>query len=423
MEHKMFQKEKRKIHMKTFDTNFKLVLISQIISLFGINILRFALLLFILDLTQSAAIFGAVTAITQIPVVAFAMIGGIMADRLDKKKQVVILDFSKAVMCFILLFIFLTRTYNLINLTIFIFLLMVTVTIFTPLLSAATPSIVEPEVLVDANGAIQGINAISDLLGFVLGGILMATIGVTNIVLFSGIFFLISTVIDLFIKIPFEKQAQKEKQGILKMIRSDIRLSYVYLRKENPVLLKMTSIVAVLAMLMFPLMSVGLPYVVRITFGASEQMLGLSQGVAMAGMLVGGLLAGKLKRWLTLKYFHRWIIVSAIIGLSLALAVYYPLFPSSTLLPFWIFTLGFMLIMVVVCLTNILLMTLAQEKTPTHLLGKVIAFVMMATSIATPFGQYLYGVITEVLGANQYFLYLGVMVIVIVMGLVSKKVL
>ena len=409
--------------MKTFDTNFKLVLISQIISLFGINILRFALLLFILDLTQSAAVFGGVTAITQIPTIVFAMIGGIMADRLDKKKQVIILDFSKAVMCFILLFIFLTGTYNLMNLTIFIFLLMVTVTLFTPLLSAATPSIVKPEVLVDANGAIQGINAISDLLGFVLGGILMATIGVTNIILFSGIFFLISTIIDLFIKIPFEKQAQEEKQGIFKMIGSDIKLSYVYLRKENPVLLKLTSIVAILAMLMFPLMSVGLPYVVRITFGASEQMLGLSQGIAMAGMLVGGLLAGKLKRWLTLRYFHRWITVSAIIGLSLALAVYYPLFPGSTLLPFWIFTLGFMLIMTVVCIVNILLMTLAQEKTPTHLLGKVIAFVMMATSVATPFGQYLYGVITEVLGASQYFLYLGVMVIVIVMGLVSKKVL
>ena len=409
--------------MKTFDTNFKLVLISQTISLFGINILRFALLLFILDLTRSAATFGAVTAITQIPIIVFAMIGGIMADRLDKKKQVVILDFSKAVMCFILLFIFLTGTYNLINLTVFIFLLMVTVTIFTPLLSAATPSIVKPEVLVDANGAIQGINAISDLLGFVLGGILMATIGVTNIVLFSGIFFLISTVIDLFIKIPFEKQVREERQGILKMIGSDIKLSFVYLRKENPILLKITSIVAVLAMLMFPLMTVGLPYVVRITFGASEQMLGLSQGVAMAGMLVGGILAGKLKRWLTVKYFHRWIIVSAVIGLSLSLAVYYPLFPSSTLLPFWIFTLGFMLIMVVVCLTNILLMTLTQEKTPTHLLGKVVAFVMMATSVATPVGQYLYGVMTEVLGTRQYFLYLGVMVVVMGMGMISKKVL
>jgi len=149
----------------------------------------------------------------------------------------------------------------------------------------------------------------------------------------------------------------------------------------------------------------------------------LSQGVAMAGMLVGGILAGKLKRWLTVKYFHRWIIVSAVIGLSLSLAVYYPLFPSSTLLPFWIFTLGFMLIMVVVCLTNILLMTLTQEKTPTHLLGKVVAFVMMATSVATPVGQYLYGVMTEVLGTRQYFLYLGVMVVVMGMGMISKKVL
>jgi MFS family permease len=409
--------------MKTFDTNFKLVLISQTISLFGINILRFALLLFILDLTRSAAIFGAVTAITQIPLVVFPMVGGIMADRLNKKKMVVVLDFMKAVMCFILLFVFLTGTYTLTILTTFIFIIMITVTIFTPLLTAATPSIVRDEVLVDANGAIQGINAISDLLGFVLGGILVATIGVVNIILFSGIFFIISTVIDLFIKIPFIKQKKIKGQGLWKMITDDIKVSFLYLKNENPVLLKLSLIVAILAAVMMPLLTVAMPYIVRIGFGASETMLGVSQGTAMTGMLLGGLLAGKLKKVLILKHFHKWVIFSALLVLPLAISVYHPLFPGSYLLPFWIFTLGFMIIMTVVCLINILLMTLAQEKTPTNLLGKVIAFIMMVTSLLTPVGQYVYGTIAQALFSRQHLLFVGVGVIVLVMGLISKKVL
>lgn len=44
--------------MKSFNKNFYLIIIGQIVSLFGASILRFALSLYILDLTGSAIIFG-----------------------------------------------------------------------------------------------------------------------------------------------------------------------------------------------------------------------------------------------------------------------------------------------------------------------------------------------------------------------------
>ena len=81
--------------MKKFDVNFKLVLVSQIISLIGGNVLRFALLLFILDMSGSAGTFGLVMAVSQIPVFLFAIPGGIIADRMDKKKLIVFLTALK----------------------------------------------------------------------------------------------------------------------------------------------------------------------------------------------------------------------------------------------------------------------------------------------------------------------------------------
>lgn len=44
--------------MKLFNKDFILVLIGQIISLFGNSILRFALPLYMLNITKSASLFG-----------------------------------------------------------------------------------------------------------------------------------------------------------------------------------------------------------------------------------------------------------------------------------------------------------------------------------------------------------------------------
>ena len=79
-----------------FRRDFTLVVIGQIISLFGSAILRFALPLYLLRQTGSPALFGAVGAAAFIPAVLCAPIGGVVADRVNKRNIMVILDFSTA---------------------------------------------------------------------------------------------------------------------------------------------------------------------------------------------------------------------------------------------------------------------------------------------------------------------------------------
>ena len=52
---------------KLFSKNFTLVVIGQIISLFGNAAIRFALPLYLLNMTGSSALFGTVTACAIIP--------------------------------------------------------------------------------------------------------------------------------------------------------------------------------------------------------------------------------------------------------------------------------------------------------------------------------------------------------------------
>ncbi len=81
---------------KLFSKDFTLVVVGQIISLFGNAAVRFALPLYLLNLTGSSALYGAVMACAFIPSILLSPVGGIVADRVNKRNIMVTLDFFTA---------------------------------------------------------------------------------------------------------------------------------------------------------------------------------------------------------------------------------------------------------------------------------------------------------------------------------------
>ena len=84
------------MQQKLFSKNFTLVVIGQIISLFGNATIRFALPLYLLNQTGSSTLFGTVTACAFLPAILLTPVGGIVADRVNKRNIMVILDFFTA---------------------------------------------------------------------------------------------------------------------------------------------------------------------------------------------------------------------------------------------------------------------------------------------------------------------------------------
>ena len=74
--------------------DFTMVVLGQIISLFGNAVLRFALPLYLLKETGSASLFGLVTACSFLPMILFSLLGGVIADRANKRNIMVILDYE-----------------------------------------------------------------------------------------------------------------------------------------------------------------------------------------------------------------------------------------------------------------------------------------------------------------------------------------
>ena len=77
---------------KLFTRNFTLLILGQLISLFGNFILKLALSMYVLEVTGSAAIFAGILSAATIPTILLSPLGGILADRADRRNIMVALD-------------------------------------------------------------------------------------------------------------------------------------------------------------------------------------------------------------------------------------------------------------------------------------------------------------------------------------------
>ena len=78
------------------NTTFYRLLICQIVTLFANAALRFALPLYLLRKTGSAALYGAITAAALVPMLAGTLYGGILADSCRKQTLLAVLNFITA---------------------------------------------------------------------------------------------------------------------------------------------------------------------------------------------------------------------------------------------------------------------------------------------------------------------------------------
>ena len=183
-----------------WNRNFLMVVIGQIISLFGNAILRFALPLYLLNETGSAALFGMVSACSFIPMIVLSPIGGIFADRVNKRNIMVVLDFATAIL--VLMIMLLLGKMNLVVLLFgAMFILYGVQGAYQPAVQASIPALLSEEHIMQGNAVINLISSFSGLIGPVIGGALFGFYGIMPILYVSAVCFLLSALMEIFIHI------------------------------------------------------------------------------------------------------------------------------------------------------------------------------------------------------------------------------
>lgn len=388
------------MNQKLFSKDFTLVVVGQIISLFGNAGVRFALPLYLLNYTGSSALYGTVTACAFIPAILLSPIGGIVADRINKRNIMVILDFFTAGV--ILMFVALMGRMNLILLMIFTLMLLYGIAgAYQPSVQASVPALVGQDHFMEANSIINTISSFASLLGPVLGGILYSTYGIESVLWVCILCFLASAVMELFIKIPSVKQ--DSDAGIWKIVKKDFSDSFRFIRKEKPVIGKGLVVICGINLFLASMILVGLPYMVTevlpLDTALANKLYGFAEGALAAGGLTGGILAGVFAKKLIIKKVGNLIIACSVSVFLMGIVL--PISDSAAV-DYVVMTMGCFLVMVFSTIFTVQMLSFVQTETPQNLIGKVIAVILTISMCAQPAGNALYGVLFEICRGYEF---------------------
>ena len=378
--------------MKTLlNPSFVSVIFAQVASLFGDAVLRFALPLYVLNLTGSAALMGAVAAAAWIPYIVLTPIGGVAADRVNKRRIMAVLDTLLAVTC--AAYLALDGVIDLIGLSICaLIILYAAQSVYQPTVQAAVPFIVPRDGIVRATAIVSQISALSGLVGPVLGGLLFGLFGIEPVVLVSGVAFAASAVlIVVFVRIPRDA-IERSNVGVVRTVVNDIAESFAFLRHDRPVILKLIFLVAGINVSLTAFILIGAPVIVT-------QILGLPNQLDRAPLFLLVAAVALLP-------------IAVILGVSMDAFVAYGVLLAS-------------LFVAMACATmfSIQSISFVQLETPGHLVGKVIALIMSLANCAQPVGQLIYGGLFDALRGNLVPVALGTAAVAFVIGLVTFRVL
>lgn len=399
-----------------FKRDFTLVVIGQIISLFGNAILRFALPLYLLRETGSSTLFGMVTACSFAPMVVLSMIGGVLADRVNKRNIMVGLDFCTAVL--ILIFYFTLGKLPTVPLFIAVLMLLYGISgTYQPSVQASIPLLVSSEKLIAGNAVINQVNTLSGLLGPVMGGIMLGMWGIYPILILSIVCFAFSAVMEIFIHIPHEKRIRES--GILAVIGNDLKDSCQFVKAERPIFLSVVLLISIFNLVLSAVMIVGTPVLITQVLKLSDTMYGFTQGALALGGLCGGVLTAVISEKLKLKSSYILLLVCAaavaLMGISLLLHI-------PAIISYWVITLMSFTIMGVSTLFVVQIYTMVQRQTPPQLVGKIMAALISIAMCGQPIGQAVYGILFDIFESRAWIVLLVAAAAAFLISLYSKKI-
>lgn len=364
---------------------FRAIVVAQVFSLLGIEILQFVLPLHLLNLTGSGTLYGGVVAAGFVPYIALSPMGGVIADRTRKRGVMAALD---AVLALIMLgYLACSGSQHLVGITVFVLMVAFAAqAIYHPCVQSALPLVVPTERIPQATAVANQVSMITGIGGPVIGGMVFGFFGLAPIVVVAAVSFAVSSAMVLaFVRIPYEPPVRTE--GVLRTATGDIRDALHFLRMR-PVLWQIIAAATLINLFGSSFINIGTPYIVTESLGLSNQLMGIAQGALAVGGLLGGALVVFMPERFTVKATPRLVGLAAA-GIGAVAAVLLvagePYVASAGMLA------SYLWVMVCCMAASILMTSNLQMETPDELTGKVMGLAMMFGNLATPAGQIAYG--------------------------------
>jgi DHA3 family tetracycline resistance protein-like MFS transporter len=393
---------------------FALLWSGQTISRLGDSFYRIALAWWVLEQTGSATAMGTVLVLTQIPLLIFLLIGGVVVDRFPRIRIMFISDvLSGLIITFIAVFSWLDML-EIWHIYVASLLFGFVEAFFFPAYQAVIPQITPPDMLTSANslnglsGRITGIVGPSIGAAMVVAGGTSLTFSLDALSFFVSALFVFPLLRGNFTETSGVAKAS-EAHGQRRSMKEVVRLGFGELRQGFNVIMAIPWIWVTILIYGFVNMSeaspraVSLPFLIQDDLGADVALLGIFGSVFSVGFIVGAILLGQFK------HLRRRGLMAYLTPLiqGILLLFFGFKFPVLVLIGS-MFVYGFTFSVFGLIWNNTL-----QEMVPHEMLGRVYSIDALGSFVFLPIGFALAGWATDLIGAPAVFLIGGTSTIVL----------
>jgi DHA3 family macrolide efflux protein-like MFS transporter len=370
--------------MKTF----LLIWIGQVFSSVGSVAARFAIIWWIASLTGSATALATAAIMDQAPAVLLGTFAGALVDRWDRKRMLIVSDTLMALAALVLAALFWTGRIQVWHVFAVMLFRSVVFAFYSPAMGVVTTLLVPERHLTRVAGMNQMLQGGTNIIGPVLGALLLAWLPLHGIMLVDVVTAAIAVAPLLFVAVP-RPAASARKQSVLADVRDGAR----YVRAWPGLVIALSA--AVLAnFLISPTFSL-MPLLVKDHFGGGAVQLSWMESAMGVGIILGGL---ALSVWGGFKKKVQTMLVGvASTGAGILLIGLAPQ-PAIYAAVAGMFITGLSLAFV-----NGPMFALLQSAVATEMQGRVFGLVGTLSGIAAPLGLAVAGPVADVIGIQPMY--------------------
>lgn len=404
----------KEFNQKLFTRNFTFLILGQVSSLIGNFSLKFALSMYILEQTGSASVFAGLLATALLPTILLSPFGGILADRANRRNIMAALDFLSGLSVLIAGFA-VPSEHDIFAIGTLLLILSVLGAFESPTVQACIPQMLSGDNLIKGNAIVSQVASIAALITPFLGSIFYTVLGIRPVFYTTSICFFVTAFLECFILLDHKKSQSKIK--LSSVIKDEFSVSMHFLCRQQPGILKLLLLAALVSLFVTGTAVIGFPYLVRTILGLSSNHYGIAESAMGIASVSGSLLVVLLAKKIHSRHL---CIVLISFGICLVPCGIAFILPLSTFPRYLILLIMFCTCQLGCSMFSTYAVSLIQSKTPEHLMGKVMSYVFTLSMCAQPAGQVIYGALFDHFSDNVYFVLIPSGLLICLIGLLSR---
>jgi MFS family permease len=373
--------------------DFRLLWGGMCVSLVGDGVFLVAIAWQAYELSNAPTALSLVGIAMTVPTIAFLLLGGVVSDRIDRRKVMLAADVGRGVVVALIAALSMTGALDLWHLIILVSAYGAAAAFFGPAFDAITPEILPADELAQANALDHLVRPVAlRLAGPAFGGVLIDAVGVGAAFALDAATFAVSAVAVL----AMTGRARTANPAHAS-VAGDIRAGFAYIRRHVWLWATFTSAAIAYLLFMGPV-EVLLPFVVKNELHGSAADLGLVFAAGGIGSVACAIVLGQRglpRRDITFMYVTWTLATVAVAGYGLATAV-------------WHLMLASIAFNVLETAGTIVWATAKQRHVPAELLGRVSSLDWLISIGLLPVSFALTGPVSGAIGVQATLIGAGV---------------